>query len=65
MNLSGINWSILNVTDHWNALEDIIINAVDEEAPLKYFKVNNVTKFDGIPISIKQKINKRKRLLHS
>ena len=25
MNYSGINWSVLNVSDHWNALEDIIM----------------------------------------
>ena len=42
MNYSGINWSVLNVSDHWNALEDIIINVIDEMAPIKSFKHLNV-----------------------
>ena len=65
MNYSGINWSVLNVSDHWNALEDIIINVIDEMAPIKSFKVNVTAKLDTVPVSIKQKMNKRKRLLKS
>ena len=58
---SGVNWASLNVCDHWNALEDVIINCVDEKAPLKSFILND-SKFDSIPRFVKNKINKRNRL---
>ena len=35
---SNVNWIDLNVCDHWNSLEKIIIDAIDEEAPLRYVK---------------------------
>ena len=51
----------LTVQDLWNVLEGVIITAIDKLAPLCKIvqKVKNVV----VPPSIKNKINKRKRLL--
>ena len=61
---SSINWAALSVCDHWNALENIIINCVDDIAPLKCLKPNN-SNFEPIPGTVKNKINKLNRLLKS
>ena len=58
------NDHVSTTQSYWNALENVIINAVDEVAPL----IVDVP-FDGkckweIPCYIKNKINKRKCLLH-
>ena len=58
-----MNQNNTNVKDHWNALEQIIIDSIDEVAPLKQFKVNPTSKSKNVPICIKQKLNKRNRLL--
>ena len=34
---STVNWAVLDVNKHWNALKDIIINCIDYQAPLKQF----------------------------
>ena len=61
---SGVNWASLNVCDHWNEIENIIISCVDKIAPLKSYvlKENNC---EPVPGTIKNKINKRNRLLKS
>ena len=61
---SNVDWASLNVNEHWNALEDIIISCVDNCAPLKTFVINE-SNFETIPGTIKNKINKRNRLLRS
>ena len=55
---SNVDWASLNVNEHWNALEDIIISCVDNCAPLKTFVINE-NNFETIPGTIKNKINKR------
>ena len=49
LNQCSIDWCILNVQDHWNALEDIIINGIDEVAPLNSFKINPAIKTERAP----------------
>ena len=62
---SGIVWTDLNVQEHWNALENCIINVVDYLVPLEYSDpVFNVTQ-NTTPKAIKNLINVRKRLLHN
>ena len=61
---SDVNWASLNVCEYWNTLEDVIINCVDEIAPLKSFTLNG-NKSGSLPRSVKNKINKRNRLLKS
>ena len=56
-------WSSLNVCEYWNALEGVLIRSIDSVAPLKAFKVNLKPKSNDLPKPVKQKINKRKRLL--
>ena len=56
-------WSQLNVQEHWNVLEQVILVGVDGSAPLVDCKQGNLTRGAGIPCSIEKKINKRKRFL--
>ena len=51
-----------NVQSMWNALENVIINAVDSLAPIMYDPVIHTKKHD-FPPQVKNKINKRKILL--
>ena len=39
LNVSNVLWNNLNVFNHWNALENVIIKAIDDEAPLKMLKL--------------------------
>ena len=61
---STVNWAVLDVNEHWNALEDIIINCIDYQAPLKQFS-DSEPKFERVNNVIKNKINKNNRLLKS
>ena len=61
--MKTLNWSSLNVCEYWNTLECVLIRSIDAIAPLKAFKVNLKPKSNDLPTPIKQKINKRKRLL--
>ena len=63
LNANNVNLSDLNVQDCWNTIENIIINTVDKVAPMKKFPSNPPAKNVNVPSSIKQKINKRDRLL--
>ena len=60
---SSVSWANLNVTDHWYALEHIIVHCVDKFAPITNVCVNENVKHQKLPIHVKQKLNKRKRLL--
>ena len=55
LNINSVVWLNLNVQDFWNTLENIVINTVDELAPIKMFTVNPPTKSLNLPMSIKQK----------
>ena len=59
----NIKWCDLNVQEHWNALELVILENVDTCAPLVDIKVNRTNSMTKIPSSIKNKLNVRKRLL--
>ena len=63
LNLCNIDFSKMNVQECWNSIENVIINTVDKLAPIKMYPVNPPRKNPNIPCSIKQKINKRNRLL--
>ena len=63
LNNSNVDWSSLDVKSLWNTLENLIINVIDELAPLKQFEVCHSAKCEAVPIFLKQKINKRNRLL--
>jgi hypothetical protein len=63
LNVNNIDWSILNFQDSWNAIENVIINTVDKLAPVKMFPINPPNNSLKVPRSIKQKLNKRNRLL--
>ena len=62
-NMNTIDWANLNVQDFWNTIENFAINTVDKLAPIKKFPLNPPTKSLNLPMSIKQKNNKRNRLL--
>ena len=52
----------VDVQGYWNSLENILITITDELAPI--VEINrNTTKKENVPRIIKNKINKRKRLL--
>ena len=63
--LSTIDWNIDidNVQEFWNSFEKKLINVIDEIVPLTAFN-GGVVK-TNIPKNIKNKINKRNRLLKS
>ena len=63
LNLCNIDYSQMNVQETWNAIENVIINTVDQLAPIKMYPVNPPLKKLNIPWPIKQKFNKRNRLL--
>ena len=53
----------MNVQETWNSIENVIIDTVDQLAPIKMYPVNPQHKNPNIPWSVKQKLNKRNRLL--
>ena len=59
----GADWDILNVQDHWNCLETIIIDCIDDCAPIIYVASCDEAKPKNVPIHVKTKLNTRKRLL--
>ena len=64
--LASINNDFVNISvqQHWNKLEQVLINSVDELAPLIKIKINGTKKSLFSPTTIiKTKLNKRKRLL--
>ena len=63
--LSFVDWNINfdDVQEYWNTLENKIIVIVDEIVPLKTY-IGHVIK-ESTPKLIKNKINKRNRLLKS
>ena len=63
LNLCNIDYSQMNVQETWNAIENVIINTVDQLPPIKMYPVNPPLKELNIPWPIKQKLNKRNRLL--
>ena len=56
-------WHSLNVQEHWNQLENLIINVTDELAPLTQYDENTCPKNKKVPPHVKNKINLRKRLV--
>ena len=60
---TNISWQNLNVQEHWNCLENILLKIIDELSPLKYVDQNSNTKVKTIHPLIKNKINLRNRLL--
>ena len=63
LNAANHNWSDFNVQEHWNVLENLIINTVDKLAPLEvYSPLHNKVKSTP-PKNVKNLINVRKRLL--
>ena len=60
---SGCDWPALGVQDHWNVLENCLINVVDYLAPLEYKSVVPKKLASSTPKRIKSLLNLRKRLL--
>ena len=56
------NIDLLNVQEYWNVLENIIINSVDKNAPIKVITNGSSKKIENLPLQIKNKINERQRL---
>ena len=54
LNNSNVDWSSLDVQSLWNTLENLIINVIDELAPLKQFEVCHSVKCEAVPIFLKQ-----------
>ena len=59
----NILWPTLNVQEHWNCLELVILESLDYCAPLVDVKLNKNQTVTKVPSSIKNKLNLRKRLL--
>ena len=57
------DWRDLNVQEHWNQLENLVVNIVDDLAPLVPVDDNAVIKNKKVPPFVKNKINVRKRLV--
>ena len=55
---------VLNVSEHWNLLEDVLITCVDKHVPVVNVVEKNFNKSKRVPNNVKQKLNKRKRLIH-
>ena len=62
--LSNEDWSVDNdcVQEYWNCFENKLIRIVDDIVPLVSFK-NNCVKNVSLPPHIRNKLNRRKRLL--
>ena len=60
---ANVDWPALDVQEHWNCLETILIKCVDECVPL--VNVTYVLNTKNVPSIIRNKINVRKRLLKS
>ena len=63
INNCSLNLDNLNVQEIWNTLDNLIIDVVDEIVPLKNYPACRTAKNEKIPTCIKQKLNKRNRLL--
>ena len=62
--LGSTCWDDLNVQDHWNLLENEIVNIVDYLAPIEYYSHDLSKNFKNkTPKNLKRLINLRKRLL--
>jgi hypothetical protein len=64
--LASVHWDteIDSVQQYWNVFEEALVSVVDEVAPMVPFTNNTVSK-SQIPASIKNKLNKRCRLLRT
>ena len=64
--LASIEWhtEIDSVQQYWNVFEQTLVSVVDEIAPMVPFVNNNVSR-SQIPALIKNKLNKRRRLLRT
>jgi hypothetical protein len=62
--IAAVDWQIKSdaVQDYWNQFEHMLVGVVDELVPLCEF-INNTYIASKIPSNIKNKTNKRKRLL--
>ena len=65
--MAGIDDQCLNmsVQDHWNVLENILINVIDSLAPLFTLSVKLKSNKNVVPRNVKQKMNRRKRLIRA
>ena len=63
--MAGIDEKCLdmNVQDHWNVMENILINVIDSLAPLFIFSVKLKSNKNVVPRNVKQKMKRRKRLI--
>jgi endonuclease/exonuclease/phosphatase family metal-dependent hydrolase len=64
--LVSVNWDteIDSVQQYWNVFEEALVSVVDEIAPMVPF-VNNTVSRSQVPAPIKNKLNKRRRLLRT
>ncbi len=62
LNLNTSEFEQMSVQDHWNTLENALINTIDEIAPL-FYPNQEVKNSKKLSPCIKNKVNKRKRLL--
>ena len=65
--MAGIDDQCLNISvqDHWNVLENILINVIDSLAPLFTLSVKLKSNKNVVPRNVKQKMNRRKRLIRA
>ena len=64
LNVAHHESELTSVQDHWNVLENALINSVDEIAPL-FCMDREANSFKKLTPNIKHLLNKRKRLLRS
>ena len=62
--LNVANTDALTVNEFWNVLENVLVNTIDFVAPLKAVKMSTKSHSSELPKYLKEKITKRKRLLH-
>ena len=62
--LNVANADALTVNEFWNVLENVLVNTIDFVAPLKAVKMSTKSHSSELPKYLKEKITKRKRLLH-
>ena len=63
LQLNDVNADVLTVNEYWNILESVLINTIDSIAPISVFSSNPKTRNSELPLTIKAKVSKRKRLL--
>ena len=59
----NFDWKKLNVQEHWNSIENVLLKIIDELVPLKSIDLNANSKLKTVPSLVKNKMNMRKRLL--